>query len=234
MSKKQRKKRNEKERNEERDLYLDTFTKKTTNNANAASTPAFSAKDTSEPEIVGLIRVSSGKRISAFSLHRPRASSSTVKVESDEPSRAFSDSIDLPSLRVQSSKDLRFKYDSDEKRTENRPQDIPLEDFKILLKYSADEGVQSLAEENAARRNSYADSHTLGRKNLAKVKEKLKKQDPNLASPSRARVYFKSRKHKERRKYKTNRDAIKKRVNYAMREKVNYLNSEPFDSSYRC
>ncbi|KAL6571205.1 hypothetical protein OROHE_002848 [Orobanche hederae] len=134
---------------------------------------------------------------------------------------------------VQSSKDLRFKYDSDEKRTENRPHDIPLEDFKILLKYWADEGVQSLAVENAARRNSYADPHTLGSKTLVEVKEKLKKQDPNLASPSRARVYFKSRKHKEGRKYKTNRDAIKKIINYAMREKVNYLNSELFDSSYR-
>ncbi|KAL6570142.1 hypothetical protein OROMI_014656 [Orobanche minor] len=51
--------------------------------------------------------------------------------------------------------------------------DIPLEDFKNLLKYWADEGVQSLAEENAALRNSYADPHTLGRKTLAKVKEKL-------------------------------------------------------------
>ncbi|KAL6564918.1 hypothetical protein OROMI_016368 [Orobanche minor] len=68
----------------------------------------------------------------------------------------------------------------------------------------------SLAEENTARRNSYADPHTLGRKTLAEVK--LQKQDPNLASPSRVRVYFKSRKHKEGRKYKTNRDAIKKRI----------------------
>ncbi|KAL6521881.1 hypothetical protein OROMI_031758 [Orobanche minor] len=105
-------------------------------------------------------------------------------------------------------KDHYTKYDSDEKRIENRPHDIPLEDFKNLLKYWADEGVQSLAEDNAARRNSYADPHTLGRKTLAEVKEKL----PNLASPSRARVYFKSRKHKEGRKYKTNRDAIKKRI----------------------
>ncbi|KAL6574897.1 hypothetical protein OROMI_012182 [Orobanche minor] len=39
-------------------------------------------------------------------------------------------------------KDHYTKYDSDEKRTENRPHDIPLEDFKILLKYRADEGLQ--------------------------------------------------------------------------------------------
>ncbi|KAL6550154.1 hypothetical protein OROMI_020642 [Orobanche minor] len=58
-------------------------------------------------------------------------------------------------------------------RIGNRPHDIPLEDFKIFLKYWADEGVQSLAEENAARQNSYADPHTLGRKILVEVKEKL-------------------------------------------------------------
>ncbi|KAL8135257.1 hypothetical protein AgCh_010064 [Apium graveolens] len=65
------------------------------------------------------------------------------------------------------------KYDSDEKRIQNRPHEIPLEDFKVLLKYWADEEVQVLAQENAARRNSYTDPHTLGRKTLAEVKEKL-------------------------------------------------------------
>lgn len=39
-------------------------------------------------------------------------------------------------------KDHYTEYDSDEKRIENRPRDIPLEDFKVLLKYWADEGVQ--------------------------------------------------------------------------------------------
>ena len=39
-------------------------------------------------------------------------------------------------------KDHFTKYDNDEKRIENRPHEIPLEDFKILLKYWADEGVQ--------------------------------------------------------------------------------------------
>ena len=39
-------------------------------------------------------------------------------------------------------KDHYTKYDTDEKRIENRPPEIPLDDFKILLKYWADEGVQ--------------------------------------------------------------------------------------------
>ncbi|KAL8147689.1 hypothetical protein AgCh_005133 [Apium graveolens] len=100
------------------------------------------------------------------------------------------------------------KYDSDEKRIQNKPHEIPLTDFKVLLKYWADEEVQ----ENAARRNSYTDPHTLGRKTVAEVKEKLKTKDPNQASPSQAKVYFKRRKQKKGRKYKTNRDAIQKRM----------------------
>ncbi|KAL6580437.1 hypothetical protein OROMI_008461 [Orobanche minor] len=81
-------------------------------------------------------------------------------------------------------KDHNTKYDSDEKRIENRPHDIPLEDFKILLKYWADEGVQSLVEENAARRNSYADPHTLGRKTLVEIKEKLFLKKLGEANPT--------------------------------------------------
>ncbi|KAL6543460.1 hypothetical protein OROHE_010082 [Orobanche hederae] len=68
------------------------------------------------------------------------------------------------------------------------------ETLKIFLSHSF--CTQSLMNENTA--NSFIRGH--------------KKQDPNMASPSRARVYFKSRKHKEGRKYKTNRDAIKKRI----------------------
>ncbi|KAL8115937.1 hypothetical protein AgCh_022435 [Apium graveolens] len=103
-------------------------------------------------------------------------------------------------------------YDSDEKLIQNRPHEIPLEDFKVLLKYWADEEVQVLAQENASRRNSYTDPYTLGHKTLAEVKEKLKTKDPNQASLLQAKVYFKSRKHKKGRKYKTNRDAIQKRM----------------------
>lgn len=36
------------------------------------------------------------------------------------------------------------KYDTDEERIQNRPDQIPLEEFKMLLKYWSDEGVQVL------------------------------------------------------------------------------------------
>lgn len=34
------------------------------------------------------------------------------------------------------------KYDNDEQRLENKPDRVPLEDFKMLLKYWGDESVQ--------------------------------------------------------------------------------------------
>ncbi|KAK1383153.1 hypothetical protein POM88_020888 [Heracleum sosnowskyi] len=62
-----------------------------------------------------------------------------------------------------------------------------------FAKYWSDGEVQSFAEDNKARRNSYVETHTLGPKSYAEVKNKLKNKDPNHASPSDARMYLKSR-----------------------------------------
>ncbi|XP_063948205.1 uncharacterized protein LOC108217084 [Daucus carota subsp. sativus] len=104
------------------------------------------------------------------------------------------------------------KYDTDEQRLENRPLEIPLEDFKLLLKYWADEGVQKLARDNTSHRNSYADPHTLGRTPLVQVRQNLKNTDPNLQSPSNAKVYFRSRKRNPKVTYKSNTEVIQKRL----------------------
>ncbi|KAL6569772.1 hypothetical protein OROMI_014286 [Orobanche minor] len=61
------------------------------------------------------------------------------------------------------------KYNTDEERLENRPDTIPLEDFKMLLNYWGDESVK----ENAARRNKLAETHTMGPRTHAQAKEKL-------------------------------------------------------------
>ncbi|KAK1385299.1 hypothetical protein POM88_023034 [Heracleum sosnowskyi] len=67
-----------------------------------------------------------------------------------------------------------------------------------FAKYWSDGEVQSFAEDNKARRNSYVETHTLGPKSYAEVKNKLKNKDPNHASPSDARMYLKSRDRKSR------------------------------------
>ncbi|KAL6547302.1 hypothetical protein OROMI_023023 [Orobanche minor] len=95
------------------------------------------------------------------------------------------------------------KYETDEERMNNRPNDIPLEDFKVLVNYWGDESIQDLAKENKERRNSMNDPHTLGANSSAQVGENLKKGDPNATSPSAATVYLESRDREEGRTYKT-------------------------------
>ncbi|KAL6551379.1 hypothetical protein OROMI_021867 [Orobanche minor] len=60
------------------------------------------------------------------------------------------------------------QLDNDEERIRNGPDNISLEDFK-LLKYWSDDAVKTLAEDNKARRNNYIETHTLGSKSLAKL-----------------------------------------------------------------
>ncbi|KAK1386996.1 hypothetical protein POM88_015174 [Heracleum sosnowskyi] len=78
--------------------------------------------------------------------------------------------------------------------------------------YKSHESVQELAEENKARRESVADPHTLGPDSMAVLRDKLKKSDPNLASPPDAAVYLESREREEGRTYKTNTAELKKRM----------------------
>ncbi|XP_074352079.1 uncharacterized protein LOC141691240 [Apium graveolens] len=83
------------------------------------------------------------------------------------------------------------KYETDEERLERRPETVPLEDFKMLLRYWGDEAVQSLADDNVAHRNTITETHTM---------EKL---DPNIVEPVDAEIYLETYKRKPGRKYKT-------------------------------
>ncbi|KAL8147286.1 hypothetical protein AgCh_004851 [Apium graveolens] len=99
------------------------------------------------------------------------------------------------------------KYNTDEDRLDNRPNRVPLEDFKMLLKYWGDEA--KLARENAEHRKSLVETHSLGHKPVTLVVEKLKKADPNLEHPSDAQIYSITRKREERREYKSNTEQMK-------------------------
>ncbi|XP_074377422.1 uncharacterized protein LOC141718948 [Apium graveolens] len=95
------------------------------------------------------------------------------------------------------------KYETDEERLERRPETVPLEDFKMLLRYWGDEAVQSLADDNVAHRNTITETHTMGPRTHAQAKEKLKKLDPNIVEPVDAEIYLETYKRKPGRKYKT-------------------------------
>ncbi|WOG86506.1 hypothetical protein DCAR_0205717 [Daucus carota subsp. sativus] len=104
------------------------------------------------------------------------------------------------------------KNDNVEERLENRPDRVPLEDFKMLLKYWGDAKVQKIGRDNAESRKSLLETHTLGRKPVALVIEKLKKDDPNLEHPSDAQINSLTRKRDKGREYKSDTDKMKKKL----------------------
>ncbi|KAL8119243.1 hypothetical protein AgCh_016677 [Apium graveolens] len=64
-------------------------------------------------------------------------------------------------------------YENDESRLVNRPDDIPLETFKLLLEYWNDENVQKRANTNATSRRAYVETHTLGPKSFSQHQNKM-------------------------------------------------------------
>ncbi|KAL6582411.1 hypothetical protein OROMI_006425 [Orobanche minor] len=93
-----------------------------------------------------------------------------------------------------------------------KPEEIPTEDFKILLKYWGDEEVQALANDNSERRCSITDTHTMDPKSLAQVKNKMRKSDPKQGTSSDVNVFIETRKRKAGRQYKTNTVVLEKNM----------------------
>ncbi|KAL8125423.1 hypothetical protein AgCh_012929 [Apium graveolens] len=65
-------------------------------------------------------------------------------------------------------------YENDELRLVNRPDDISLETFKMLLGYWNDESVQKRAKTNATSHKANVETHTLGPKSFAQHRNKMK------------------------------------------------------------
>ncbi|KAL6520000.1 hypothetical protein OROHE_017143 [Orobanche hederae] len=101
---------------------------------------------------------------------------------------------------------------TEEEMIAEKPEEIPTEDFKILLKYWGMKKSRALANDNSERRCSITDTHTMGPKSLAQVKNKMKKCDPKQGAPSDANVFIETRKRKAGRKYKTNTVVLEKKM----------------------
>ncbi|WOG87627.1 hypothetical protein DCAR_0206857 [Daucus carota subsp. sativus] len=102
-------------------------------------------------------------------------------------------------------------YENDEMRLENRPDDIPLETFKMLLDYWNDESIQEKARKNANARKHYVDTHTLGPKSLAQYRYKMKKV-PGECEPCDAKIFIDTRKRDAKREYKISTEKIEKKI----------------------
>ncbi|WCJ37370.1 hypothetical protein M5689_018515 [Euphorbia peplus] len=103
-------------------------------------------------------------------------------------------------------------YATDEERIQNRPDDIPLEEFKVLLKYWSNEKVQVVAAQNAASRMKITDTHTAGPKSFAQIVNEMQLANPNREAPSRADIFVETRKRTEGRDYKSPTEVINYRI----------------------
>ncbi|KAK1366093.1 hypothetical protein POM88_041654 [Heracleum sosnowskyi] len=122
-------------------------------------------------------------------------------------------------------------YSTDDERLAHRPEEVPLSDWRILLKYWGDEKVQEIAKRNQESRNKITETHTTGATSFAQIAhklrleklEKLKNLEKNpidgdaesdadceeLAKVYDADVYVATRKRKDGREYKLPPEVLK-------------------------
>ncbi|KAL6558417.1 hypothetical protein OROMI_018767 [Orobanche minor] len=65
-------------------------------------------------------------------------------------------------------------YSTDEERLANRPEQVSLSDWKIILKYWGDEKVQKVARKNSESRKKITETHTIGSTSFAQVAHKMR------------------------------------------------------------
>ncbi|XP_063948189.1 uncharacterized protein LOC135152261 [Daucus carota subsp. sativus] len=75
------------------------------------------------------------------------------------------------------------KYGTDEERLENRPRDVPLKDFKMLLIYWADEKIKDKAIKNIRARSFVSETHTVGPRSFTQVCHKMEIAREQAAKP---------------------------------------------------
>nr|XP_017228464.1 PREDICTED: uncharacterized protein LOC108203795 [Daucus carota subsp. sativus] len=116
-------------------------------------------------------------------------------------------------------RDYYYKYQTDEERLENRPREVPLKDFKILLEYWADEKIAKKARTNSESRRLITETHTAGSRSFAQISHNMaleralkatREQPP--APISDADVYVKTRKRESTRTYKLPTEVVEKKV----------------------
>ncbi|KAK1382521.1 hypothetical protein POM88_020256 [Heracleum sosnowskyi] len=100
----------------------------------------------------------------------------------------------------------------------NRPKEISTSEFKVLLKYWGDKKVQDSAKRNSNSRKELTETHTVGPKSFAQIKNKMVLEKPVVddeeppAPPSVSQIYVKTRKRDENREYKLPADQIKTKI----------------------
>ncbi|KAL6547405.1 hypothetical protein OROMI_023126 [Orobanche minor] len=112
-----------------------------------------------------------------------------------------------------------YRYPTDEERLQNRPWEVPLKEFKMLLEYWTDEKITKRANTNAESRSRQTETHTAGSKSFVQVCHNMAIERALLDTPeeapvpiSDADVYVKTRQRKSEREYKLPTDEVVKKI----------------------
>ncbi|GAB4833278.1 hypothetical protein Ancab_039946 [Ancistrocladus abbreviatus] len=89
------------------------------------------------------------------------------------------------------------KYPNDKVRLRNRPDTIPIDQFRALLKYWGSERGKELSQKNKVNRAKQVDTHTTGPTSFARIRKNLQEKNPNQEEPSTAEMYIETRKKKK-------------------------------------
>ncbi|CAH9139308.1 unnamed protein product [Cuscuta epithymum] len=104
------------------------------------------------------------------------------------------------------------KFSTNEERIENRPLEIPKDEFELVMKYWGRKEVQAKAEKNTSNRKKVKDTHTVGPRSFAQIREKLQSKKPNKEKASKAEVFLVTRKRKAGRKYASLNDVTEYKI----------------------
>ncbi|KAL6586176.1 hypothetical protein OROMI_002820 [Orobanche minor] len=84
--------------------------------------------------------------------------------------------------------------DIDEDKIANKQDKIPLEEFKALLVYWADEHTQDVDAKNSTNHRNVTDTHTAGTTSFAQINHEMKLKNPEQVSPRKSRLFIETRK----------------------------------------
>ncbi|KAK1400183.1 hypothetical protein POM88_010046 [Heracleum sosnowskyi] len=78
------------------------------------------------------------------------------------------------SFKGRTKRDHYKPYSTDDERLAHRPEEVPLSDWRILLKYWGDEKVKEIAKRNQESQNKITETHTTGATSFAQIAHKLR------------------------------------------------------------
>ncbi|KAD3066893.1 hypothetical protein E3N88_34773 [Mikania micrantha] len=94
-----------------------------------------------------------------------------------------------------------YQFKDNKTRWNNRPNNIPEDDFRQLLRLWSNKDVEKRCARAKQSRMSQKNMHTAGPKSFARIQEEMKNDDPNQKTPTLTQLFERTRKRTEGRTY---------------------------------